>query len=155
MTLAVRDRYETLRPERALHAFVVEVNVMKTILLAVTAALLGTAACRERPSSIDDDDRVTAGKPVETDDDFIQTRSTYRTTMSERLERLDGRIDQMDSRSDPAGHSASIQLRARRDELANRLKQIENQSESGWDRFEADTTKAIDQLEQDVDRLIN
>jgi hypothetical protein len=155
MRLALRRVSKKLRTERALHAFLVEVNVMKTMLLAVATMLLGTAACRERPTNIDDDNRVTAGKPVETDDDFIQTRSNYQSTMSERLERLDARIDQLDSRTDPAGHSASMQLRARRDELSNRMKQIENQSESGWDGFQAETTRAIDQLEQDVDRLID
>jgi hypothetical protein len=128
---------------------------MKTILLAVLAALLGTASCRERPANVDDDERVTAGKPIETDDDFIQTRTTYATMMSERLDRLDARIDRLDSRTDPAGHSAAIQLRARRDELAARLQPIENQGEAGWDQFEAETTKALDQLEQDVDRLID
>jgi TolA-binding protein len=138
-----------------LHLFVVEVNGMKTILLAILAGLLGTASCRQQTSNMDDDGRATAAKPVETDDDFIQTRTTYANTMRERLDRLDARIDQLDSKTDPAGHSASIQLRARRDELAKRLKQVENQSESGWDRFESETTKATDQLEQDVDRLIN
>jgi hypothetical protein len=126
---------------------------MKPILLAVLAALLGTASCRQRPSSVDHDDRVTAGKPVELDDDFIQTRTAYQTSMRERLDRLDARIDQLDSRTDPAGHSASIQLRARKNQLADRVKHIENQSEPGWDAFERETTKALDQLEQDVDRL--
>jgi hypothetical protein len=128
---------------------------MKTILIGVTAALLGTAACRERPGIIDDDERVTAGKPIEVDDDFIQTKSTYRTTAEERLHRVKVRIDQLESRTDPAGHSAAVQLRARMDELGSRIKTIEDQSEAGWDRFESETTKAFDQLEQDVDRIVD
>ncbi len=102
-----------------------------------------------------DDDRVTAGKPIATDDDFIQTRTAYQTTTEERLHRIESRIDQLESRTDPAGHSAAVQLRARVDELGKRLKQIENQTESAWDRFEADTSKSLDQLEQDLDRMID
>jgi len=128
---------------------------MKTILIGVAATLLGTAACRGRPGTIDDDERVTAGKPVAIDDDFIQTKSTYRTTTEERLHRLKTRIDQLESRTDPAGHSAAVQLRARMDELGRRVKKIENQSEAGWDRFESETSKTLDQLEQDIDRLVD
>lgn len=127
---------------------------MKTILVLAAAALLGTAACRERPSTINDD-RVTAGKPIAADDDFIQTRTAYQTTTEERLHRLESRIDQLESRTDPAGHSAAVQLRARIDEIENRLQQIQNQTESGWDRFEAETSRSLDQLEQDLDRMVD
>lgn len=128
---------------------------MKTILVFAGAALIGTAACRERPSSMDNDDRVTAGKPIADDDDFIQTRTAYQTTTEERLHRIESRIDRLESRTDPAGHSAAVQLRARVDELGDRVEQIQNQTESGWDRFEADTTRSLDQLEQDLDRMVD
>jgi hypothetical protein len=98
---------------------------------------------------------VTVGKPIAADDDFIQTRTAYQTTAEERIHRIESRIDQLESRTDPAGHAAAVQLRARVEEISNRLGQIENQTESGWDRFEADTSNSLDQLEQDLDRMID
>jgi hypothetical protein len=131
---------------------------MKTILIALATTLLASAGCRERPTTVDDDDRPVAGKPVEItdhDDDFVQTRTSYETSIRERLDRLSTRIDQLESRADAAGHDAAIKLRAQRDELSARAKEIANQTETGWDRFEGDLSRAVDQLEHDVDQLVD
>jgi len=127
---------------------------MKTALFALTIALLGVSGCRERATSMDDGDRpVPMGKYV--DDDFVQTRTTFETTVRERLERLDTRIDQLESRTDAAGHDAAIKLRARRDELSSRLDDIGQQTETGWDRFQSEMSRSLDELEHEVDTLVD
>jgi hypothetical protein len=151
---------------------------MKTQLIACGLALLGSAACREKPSTYETG-QLGVGKPVESsttkgtmpppveparpgdidtpaahDDDFIQTRSSFETTTRERLNRLDARIDQLESRTDSAGHNAAVRLRLMRDELLQRLKAAEDQTEAGWDRFEREVSDGVDELERDVDRLL-
>lgn len=127
---------------------------MKTALFALSIALLGVSGCRERATSMDDGDRpIVMGKSV--DDDFVQTRTTFETTVRDRLERLDTRIDQLESRTDAAGHDAAIKLRARRDDLSSRLDDIGRQTETSWDRFEAEMSNSLDELEHEVDTLVD
>jgi hypothetical protein len=138
---------------------------MRTQFAAIAFALLGIAGCRQEVST--ETDRVGVGKPVEStvespqsvtgtehDDDFIQTRSSFEKSTRERLDRLDARIDQLESRADSAGHNAAVQLRNMRDNIAKRLSEARKQSESGWDRFSSEVSKSVDDLEQDVDRLL-
>ena len=131
---------------------------MKTIMVVLTAALLGGAGCRQRTTNVDDDERVSAGKPVERstgDDDFIESKRSFETSVDERLDRLSVRIDQLESRADAAGHDAAVKMRARRDELAAKAKDIGHQAEAGWDQFEANLSHAVDDLEHDVDQLVD
>ncbi len=135
---------------------------MTTYLLAMTLALLGTAACRERPST--ETDNLGVGKPTEQlqtqtvsaehDDDFIQTRSSFEKSMQERMTRLDTHIDQLESRTDAAGHDAAVRLRSMRDRLGDRLSEARTQSEAGWDRFESEMSRSVDELERDVEQLL-
>jgi hypothetical protein len=134
---------------------------MRTHFAAIAFALLGIAGCRENVTT--ETDRVGVGKPVESpqsvtgtehDDDFIQTRSSFEKSTRERLDRLDARIDQLESRADSAGHNAAVQLRDMRDRIAQRLSEIGTQTEAGWDRFEADLSRSVDDLERDVDRML-
>ena len=135
---------------------------MRKQVAAIAFALLGIAACRENTTM--ETDQLGVGKPIasarqgprteEHDDDFIQTRSSFEKSTQERLDRIDDRIDQLESRTDSAGHNTAVQLRTMRDNIAERLSEVGRQTEAGWDRFEAEMSRSVDELEQDIDRLL-
>lgn len=121
---------------------------MRCVPLLLSLSLLAPlAGCRERPTNRDDDG-VSVGKPVEHDDDFIQTRTSFETNARERLDRLSTRIEEL-------GSDANAHLRAERDALAKRLDGTDEQLEAGWDRFEAETRGALERLELEVDRAVD
>ena len=112
-------------------------KAMRTLLVA---ALLFTG-CRERVAT--DDDRVSTSKPVEHDDDFVQTRASFQTRMRARLEQLNAEIRDL-------GDDASVRLRAERDELALRIEKIDEQGEMAWDAFREELEGAFDDVEREL-----
>lgn len=182
---------------------------MRKLFIVLSAALLASAACRDRARDMTDDD-IELRKPVEStideaaertaepvpppavpapspkgpmtppsaqapgevpprpvpsagetaeptvsaDDDFLQTRTTFRTTMRERLSRLDERLERLEDRTDAEARDAAARLRATRDELSSRIETIDDRAESGWDEFRSDVSRSFDQLERNVDAAL-
>lgn len=133
----------------------------RTYIGAIACSLLSMAACQERPTM--ETDNVGVGKTIERpetvtappqDDDFIQTRSSFEKSLQERLDRVDMRLEQLESRTDAAGHEAAVRLRTMRADIAERLSEVGRQTETGWDRFEADVSRTADELELDLDQLL-
>lgn len=154
---------------------------MKKLIILLSAALVSTVACRDRARDVGEKDiemrkpvETTIEEPAErapepvpppaapaptetveptvsADDDFIQTRMNYQTTVRERLNRLDAKLDQLEDRVDAASRDAAARLRATWDQLASRINTIGEQAETGWDRFQSEMSRTFDQLEREVD----
>jgi len=110
---------------------------------ALMFAVLLATGCQSRPES----GQTSSAKLVESDDDFLQTRSSYQQQARARLERIDQRIDQ---RIDERGSAASVRLRALRDALATTIERIDEQPESGWDDYRAQVEDAIGNVEREL-----
>ena len=115
----------------------------------VILSLLAAAACREPADTVEKQNEFQ--KPTETNEEFGEIRSTYERHARERLNRIDLRLRELESRGETTGEEAVAELRARRDALANRLDEIGEQAKSSWDQFEAEMARRFDELERDVD----
>ena len=109
----------------------------------LVVAVLLFAGCRDRVAT--DDDRVGMGKTIEADDDFLQTRADFESRMRERLSRLNARVNEL-------GRSASVHLRAQRDQLALQVEQIDKRGEVNWDAFRGKLERSFNEVEQELGR---
>lgn len=125
---------------------------MRNLLLVLILAA-ATAGCRERSDV--ESDRVEVGKPTEgtetADEDFVHTRSTYEAHARERLARIDARLRELAERGEVKAEAAAQELRVQRDKLAKEIDQAGEQAKPTWDRFEAEVTRGLDNLEQKLD----
>lgn len=121
---------------------------MTRLLIVLTSALLATSACRDRA----DTEHTRFGKATETaNDDFAHTRNTFDTHARERLSRIDARIRELEARGETKGRQMLPELRAKRDEAARELAEIGRETKAGWDRFESDLSRRLDEIERELD----
>ena len=81
---------------------------------------------------------------------LAQARANYVTAMRERLAAIDAKIGQLEARADAKVKDAAITLRARRNELANKVDSAEKRADSEWDRFRSDLDDTFKKVEADV-----
>jgi hypothetical protein len=127
---------------------------MRNLLVVLTLAA-AAGGCRERADVGVDDNRVEVRKTTETsetaDEDFIHTRTTYETHTRDRLARIDARIRELAERGEVKAEAAAEELRVQRDKLAKQLERVGEQAKPAWDRFEAEVSRGIDELEHKLD----
>ena len=87
--------------------------------------------------------------------DVAQARDSYKATAKDRLAKLDDQIRQVEHKATESSRDLATKLRARRDQLAQRLDTIGNQAADGWDSFKKDMDDSFDKLEQDTQDALN
>lgn len=87
--------------------------------------------------------------------ELAQARERYSVAAKQRLENIDNRIRQLEARGDAAAKDAAARLRARRDQIANRLSAVGAQAEAGWDNFKKDVDDGFEKLEKDIDDALD
>jgi chromosome segregation ATPase len=87
--------------------------------------------------------------------ELAQARERFSVAAKQRLHNIDNRIRELEARTDAAAKDAAVRLRARRDELANRLSATGAQAEAGWENFKKDVDDSFDKLEKDIDDALD
>ena len=82
--------------------------------------------------------------------DLVQARDRYREAAKQRLAKIDQDLQSLEARTDAAGKQMATDLRARRDEVANKLGMIGSQVQADWDNFKKDLDDKFDKLENDT-----
>lgn len=133
--LAKHERYENVVSGGGID------DAPSKIMRILVAALLLAAGCREQVEM--HVDRTDMRKPVEADDDFTHTRAHFQSQMRGRLARLNARMNEL-------GGDASVQLRAKRDQLAMEVEKLDERGEIEWDKTRGDLERSFTEVEQDL-----
>ncbi|MEO7732069.1 MAG: hypothetical protein ABIY55_13935 [Kofleriaceae bacterium] len=86
--------------------------------------------------------------------DLTQARERYNVAASQRLTNLDGKLRQIELKTDATAKDTAAKLRVRRDEIASRLGAAGNTAQADWDKFKKDVDDSFDKLEKDVDSAL-
>ena len=88
------------------------------------------------------------------DQGAAQQRIEFVTKAKERMDSIDQKLMELQSRTDQESQQQANQLRERRNQLATKLNTVGEQSEEGWSAFERDANREIDDLEKEVDQAL-
>ncbi len=83
--------------------------------------------------------------------DMSAAYTEFRLAARERLDRLELRIGELESKGDADSRAAAATLRTERAELATKLDNLSDRAETGWENVKRDTQASLDRLEKDVD----
>lgn len=121
---------------------------MTRLLLVLLMGVLATS-CRDRAEREGTD----YGKPTEATDDetFRDERTSFSAEMNERLARLDTKLRELAARGSERTREAAEELRIERDRLAEKVDEIGEHAERGWDAFATDVKHGFSDLERKVD----
>lgn len=86
--------------------------------------------------------------------ELTQARERYNVAASQRLTNLDGKIRQIELKTEATAKDTAAKLRVRRDEIASRLGAAGNTAQADWDKFKTDVDDSFDKLEKDVDSAL-
>jgi hypothetical protein len=152
---------------------------MKTMIGILAGLVLATGACRQSdenrgedqalPRPIERVDPVPAPAPTETppaaqtepgaganasepDGEFVAARDTWGDSAKERLDRIEARIAELETRADETSREHAARLRAKQDELRTRLGTLQEQVKAGWTSFKEDLQRNFDELDHELDQ---
>jgi hypothetical protein len=132
---------------------------MRTMLFTTLLALGLTSACKKTEEKqtvevrkpVETETTTTTTKTVDVDVDIDKERSDLTTWVTERVNRLDAKIDALEKKGDEKSKEMAATLRAKRDQARGKMSELGQRTKDNWAEFKKDVTDAWDQLERDVD----
>jgi hypothetical protein len=87
--------------------------------------------------------------------DQAQARTDYVAELKARLARIDVRLSDLRANASAETNRIGVDLQQKRDKLAARLAEAQDQAASGWDQFKTDVNQGFDSLEAELSAAIH